>query len=70
MHIISQNQNYEPIKKDKYPLTVFEGRMRRRKCDGCRTKFAHWVSLNDPLKLGKHAYLCQECHENLHDESM
>jgi len=47
-------------------LAVFEGRMRRRKCDGCRTKFADIVSLNDGLKGGKHMYLCQNCHVNLH----
>lgn len=40
--------------------------MRRRKCDGCRIKYADWVSLNDPLKLGKHAYFCKECQNNLH----
>ena len=41
--------------------------MRKRKCDGCRSKYAEWVSLNDPLKAGKHTYLCKECHANLHD---
>lgn len=69
LHVLSDFQLYEPIKKDKYPLTVFEGRMRRRKCDGCRMKFSDWVSLNDPLKGGKHAYLCKECHSNLHGDS-
>jgi|LakMenE18May11ns_1017448.scaffolds.fasta_scaffold9698038_1 hypothetical protein len=69
LHVLSDFQLYEPIKKDKYPLTVFEGRMRRRKCDGCRLKFSDWVSLNDPLKGGKHAYLCKECHINLHGDS-
>jgi hypothetical protein len=42
--------------------------MRRRKCDGCRVKYADEVSLNDPLKAGKHAYLCRECHLNLHGD--
>ena len=62
LRILTENQTNDPTKKDKYPLVVFEGRMRRRKCDGCRIKFAEWVSLNDPLKSGKHLYVCAPCH--------
>jgi len=32
LRVLQKNQNFDPIKKDKYPLVVFEGRMRKRKC--------------------------------------
>ena len=66
LRILTEHQLSDPTRKDKYPLVVFEGRMRRRKCEGCRSKFADWVSLNDCLKGGKHIYLCAGCHLNLH----
>ena len=68
LRILTENQINDPIKKDKYPLVVFEGRLRKRKCDGCRTKYAELVSLNDSLKGGKHLYLCEQCHSNLHNQ--
>lgn len=68
LQLLGETQPTLPLKRDKYPLVVFEGRMRRRKCEGCKGKFAEWVSLNDPLKQGKHLYLCTACHHNLHSE--
>lgn len=40
LRILTENQGTDPLKKDKYPLVVFEARMRRRKCEGCKIKFA------------------------------
>lgn len=40
LRILTEHQVNDPTKKDKYPLVVFEGRMRRRKCEGCKIKFA------------------------------
>ena len=39
--------------------------MRRRKCEGCKSVFSDVVSLSDPLKGGKHLYLCNQCQSNL-----
>ena len=68
MHILAEGQGYEPALRSIYPVMAFEGRMRKRKCEGCRSRYADKVSLNDPLKSGKHLYLCKECHENLHPD--
>jgi hypothetical protein len=43
--------------------------MKRRKCEGCKSKGASIVSLNDALKNGKHLYLCDGCHDNLHSQN-
>ena len=32
LRILTEYQASDPVKRDKYPLAVFEGRMRRRKC--------------------------------------
>ena len=32
LRILSEGKIADPLRKDRYPLTVFEGRMRRRKC--------------------------------------
>jgi hypothetical protein len=69
LHLLTEGQSRDPVGKEKYPLVVFEGRMRRRKCEGCRCRFAEWVSLSDPLKGGKHLYLCGDCHSSLHREA-
>jgi hypothetical protein len=68
LHLLAEGQTHEPALRSRYPLVVFEGRMRKRKCDGCRGKYADRVSLNDPLKGGKHLYLCKECHDSLHPD--
>ena len=61
LRVLSDTHLPDLVKKERYPLVVFEGRMRRRKCEGCKINFAELVSLSDQLKGGKHLYLCKGC---------
>ena len=48
-----------------YPLGVYEGRVGRRRCEGCERWFAAVMVRRDKNKGGEDMWLCEGCYEGL-----
>lgn len=61
------SQYNDILQIDKYPITVYESKMKRRKCEGCGVYFCDYAVLGDPHKSnGQNLYVCGECFKDLH----
>jgi RNase P subunit RPR2 len=57
-----EKSGIDPDIRKKYPFTIFEAKMKRKKCEGCENLFANVACVGDKLKNGQTSYLCKECH--------
>ena len=52
--------------RSEYPINVFQKKINRRRCEGCKKHFAKIVAQVDRNKNGEDLYLCAGCHEDIH----
>jgi hypothetical protein len=59
---------HDNLDRSAYPLTVFQNRIRRRKCKVCAVFIAVWITFADPQAPEEPCYFCEECYNRLHYE--
>lgn len=66
MRLVNDNDNDNALS---YPIRVFQGKVRRRKCIVCEIYPAQWVTYKDKYTADEPSFFCDTCYRQFHYSS-